>query len=75
MEIKTKHNIGDKVFVIDTKEAKIKAFEIGRISAYVSPVFDNNQTVNYSSNDSYESYPEENCFKTQDELIAYMTRE
>lgn len=75
MEIKTKHDVGDKVFVIDKKECKIKQFEIGRVSVFVSQVFNNGQQVNYSAIDNYDSYPEEDCFESKEELVDFLTRE
>lgn len=74
MNITTKFNIGDKVCTIDKNTMKVKAFEIGLISVYVSKT--GKPSVNYrASGDGYtgDSYEEEFCFPNETELLAYIT--
>ena len=73
MQIETKYNIGDKVFVIDKKEIKVKEMEISFI--FVDVKFDRSLEVKYGEKGLYESYPEAMCYPTKQELIDYLTRE
>lgn len=66
MEIKTKFDIGDKVWVLKDgkdKELEIKSIIIG------------NGDVWYDNSEAYlvfQPHKEEQCFATKDELIAYI---
>ncbi len=74
MNIQTKFNIGDKVCTIDKKTLKVKTFEIGSLSVYVSK--NGKPSVNYrASDDGYtgDSHEEEFCFPNETELLAYIT--
>ncbi len=74
MNIQTKFNIGDKVCTIDKKTLKVKTFEIGSLSVYVSK--NGKPSVNYhASDDGYsgDSYDEEFCFSNENELLAFIT--
>lgn len=74
MNIQTKFNIGDKVCTIDKNTMKVKAFEIGSMSVYVSKT--GKLSVNYrASGDGYtgDSYEEEFCFPNETELLSYIT--
>ena len=67
MEIKTKYNVGDKLWTI--KDCKAYEFEVEIISVYVnSESIDVKyyQKGNILSTDSHE---EKNCFSTKTELI------
>lgn len=72
MIIKTKFNIGDKVFTIDTTYLKVREFEVNRINAFTV-----GDTVNvrlYDS-ESYNAngYDENKCFHTEAELMTFIT--
>ena len=74
MNIQTTYNVGDKVCTIDKKTLKVKTFEIGSLSVYVSK--SGKPSVNYrATDDSYtgDSYEEEFCFSTESELSASIT--
>ena len=74
MNIQTKFNIGNKVCTIDKKTLKVKYFEIGSLSVYVSK--SGKPSVNYrATDDSYtgDSHEEEFCFANENELLAYIT--
>jgi len=74
MNIQTKFNVGDKAFTIDKLTMKVKAFEIGSMSVYVSKT--GKTSVNYraSGNDyTGDSYDEEFCFPNEAELLSYIT--
>lgn len=74
MNITTKFNIGDKVCTIDKKTFKVKEFEIGSMSVYVSD--DGKPDINYrASDDGYsgDRYEEEFCFTNENELLDYIT--
>lgn len=73
MEIKTKFNIGDKVYTIDPKTIKIKGFKVARISAFTTT--NGNVIVNlYPKDNSFLSdyYEENKCFSSQEELIKFI---
>lgn len=69
MEIKTKHSIGDKVWIIHNSKAvevEIKSVIADRKGIYYS---------NASSAYVFNPIPETQCFPTKDELIKYVTAE
>ena len=74
MNIQTTYNVGDKVCTIDKKTLKVKTFEIGSLSVYVSK--SGKPSVNYrATDDSYtgDSHEEEFCFANESELLTYIT--
>ena len=72
MNIKTKFNIGDKVFTIDTNTLKVKNFEVKRISTFTA---DGTTSVTLHDGDSYLSngFDEGKCFMTEAELMTFIT--
>ena len=72
MIIKTKFNIGDKVFSINTNTMKVKKFDVKRITSYT--VGDKTSVTLYDS-DSYtaDGYDESKCFATEKELMDFIT--
>lgn len=73
MNIHTKFNIGDNVCTIDKKTLKVKTFEIGSLSVYVSKA--GKPSISYrASEDGYsgDSYEEEFCFANENELMEYI---
>lgn len=74
MTIKTKFNIGDKVFTINTNTLKVYGFEVKRISAYtegngvIVTLYDD---VSYTAN----NFNEDKCFATEPELMTFITRD
>lgn len=73
MDIKTRFNIGDKVFTIDKKTMKVREFEIGSASVFASK--DEKLDVKYYDNEYYsrDGYEESFCFATEKELLGFIT--
>ena len=72
MTIKTKFDVGDKVFTIDSSTLKVKEFEVSRIATYTKN--DETSVSLYPKGDfSTSGYDESKCFSTQAELITYVT--
>lgn len=70
MNITTKFSIGDELFAIDKKTAKAVKFKVGRIFVHVPQK--GTPKVEYWSEEASvldESYREDVCFATIDELI------
>lgn len=70
MNITTKFSIGDELFAIDKKTAKAVKFKVGRIFVHVTQK--GTPKVGYWREEASvldESYGEEVCFVTIDELI------
>ena len=70
MDITTKFSIGDELFAIDKKTAKAVKFKVGRIFVHVTQK--GTPKVEYWREEASvldESYREDVCFKTIDELI------
>ena len=70
MDITTKFSIGDELFAIDKKTAKAVKFMVGRIFVHVTK--EGTPRVEYFGEDMPilgESYKEDVCFATIDELI------
>ena len=70
MNITTKFSIGDELFAIDKKTAKAVKFKVGRIFVHVNK--EGVSKVEYYREDSSlleETYKEDVCFATIDELI------
>lgn len=70
MDITTKFSIGDELFTIDKKTAKAVKFMVGRIFVHVTK--EGTLRVEYFGEDMPilgESYKEDACFATIDELI------
>mgnify|MGYP000049129599 FL=1 len=68
MEIKTKYNVGDKLWTV--KNCKAYEFEVDRI--YVSIGKEEKPSVTYYPKDgiiSSDSYTEQNCYKSREDLI------
>ncbi len=74
MDAHTKFNVGDSVFTIDKKTMKIRGFEIG--SVFVGSTEKNVVKISYhAKGDSAfeENIPEEHCFPTEKELLAFVS--
>lgn len=71
MDITTKFKSGDEVFTIDPKTMKAKKFKVYAVSTYSA---DNKASVSLHEDDSVycNSYDEDKCFATEDELKAYV---
>lgn len=70
MNITTKFSIGDELFAIDKKTAKAVKFKVGRIFVHVTQK--GTPKVEYWREEASvldESYREDICFATIDELI------
>ena len=70
MNITTKFSIGDELFAIDKKTAKAVKFKVGRIFVHVSKK--GTPKVEYFGEEASildETYKEDVCFATIDELI------
>lgn len=70
MDITTKFSIGDELFAIDKKTAKAVKFKVGRIFVHVTQK--GTPKVEYWREEASvldESYREDVCFATIDELI------
>lgn len=70
MNITTKFSIGDELFAIDKKTAKAVKFKVGGIFVHISQK--GTPKVEYFGEDMTilgESYKEDVCFTTIDELI------
>lgn len=70
MNITTKFSIGDELFAIDKKTAKAVKFKVGRIFVHVTQK--GTPKVEYWREEASvldESYREDVCFATIDELI------
>lgn len=68
MEIKTKYNVGDKLWTV--KNCKAYEFEVDRI--YVCIGKEGQPSVTYYPKDgimSSDSYTEQNCYKSREDLI------
>ena len=73
MVINTKFSIGDELFAIDKKTAKAVKFKVGRIFVHVTK--EGTSKVEYWREEAFlleESYSEDVCFATMDELIAHI---
>lgn len=72
MKIETKFNEGDSVFTIDTSTLKVKNFKVDHIGTYTS---NGKTTVTLYDGSSVvgKGYEETKCFRTEAELIAYVT--
>lgn len=72
MEIKTKFNINDKVFTIDTKTLKMKEIEIGSVCVFADE--DGNRVKYIAKGESLmsDSYKEDVCFGTDQELLNHI---
>lgn len=66
MEIKTKYNVGDTLYTIE--HFKIIKFEVARIYAFA---YESGVNIQYSSK-GYIDYKEDECFRTEDELIKQL---
>ncbi len=69
MEIKSKYNVGDIIFTIDG--FKIVRFEVKSVSVLAD---ENGVSVYYNRNGSYHSYPEKECFDSENSLINFIKR-
>lgn len=74
MDIKTKFNVGDKVFTIDKETFKMKRFVVGSVSIWA----DDDTMVTYYPKkeeivDYSERYKENVCFASENELLSYIT--
>lgn len=70
MNITTKFSIGDELFAIDKKTAKAVKFKVGRIFVHVNQK--GTSKVEYFGEETSildETYKEDVCFATIDELI------
>ena len=76
MVIKTKFNVGDKVFTLDAKKVAITDFIISSLTV---AVYDDRQSVYYYPKKegvigSSEMVEENRCFQTKEDLIEHLTR-
>ena len=71
MDFKTKFNIGDEVFTIDTRTLQIKKFKVARIAVSMT---ESSQSASLYPDTSYlsDSYEDDKCFPSQDELLKYI---
>ena len=70
MEIKTKYDVGDTIFYLDTEETRIKSIVIG----YVSACFNGEQsTVSYYPKGSLHSVGEERAFPSREALLERLS--
>ena len=70
MTIKTKYNVGDKVYTIDKNSMKVLPFKIKTIVS----ISDESTAVRLTpEGKDYDSYDEKRCFPSEDELIRYIT--
>lgn len=69
MDIKSKYNVGDIIFTIDG--FKIVRFEVKSVSVLAD---ENGVSVYYNRNGSYHSYPEKECFDSENSLINFIKR-
>lgn len=74
MTVKTKFNIGDKVFTIDTNTLKVKEFVIMRM--FINIHKEKNMVFLYDD-DTYNgtSYDETKCFPSEKELMDFIKPE
>lgn len=71
--ITTKFNVGDKACTIDTKTMKIREFEIGGISAFITQEKSVNVGYRAKGDTVFDpTYDEEKCFATKHELLDYI---
>ena len=73
MDITTKFSIGDELFAIDKKTAKAVKFKVGRIFVHVTK--EGTPKVEYFGEGTSildETYKEDVCFATIDELIEHV---
>jgi len=69
--ITTKFNVGDKVFTIDKETMKIREITVGTVSAIITN--GGKTKVSYYDEKSYtESYDENVCFASKQELLDYI---
>ena len=71
MTIKTKFEIGDKVFTIDKKTLKVLRFEVSSICASINSY--GNIVHLYPKEGSGVFYDEKLCFDSEEKLIQYVT--
>lgn len=71
MEIKTKFNVGDKVFTIDNNSFRIKEFKVGSMMVFFNDT-GNLRTTLYPTDDYMSSYDEDRCFPTKEDLLKYI---
>lgn len=64
MEIKTRYNLGDKVWTV--QNCKAVQMEITEISI-------NKERISYRGDIGYTTFPEDNCFITKKSLVNYLT--
>lgn len=69
MQVTTKFNVGDELYTI--ANMKIVKFKVSSLSIFVDK---NLTTVSYFG-DGYDSYKEDNCFRTEDELLNFLRRD
>ena len=69
MKLERKWNVGDELYTI--ANMKVVKFEVSALSIFACKDFTN---VSYFDN-GYNSYKEENCFKTEDELLNFLRRD
>lgn len=67
MEIKSKYNVGDTLYTIE--DMKVLKFEVYAVSSFWSKHVNG---VSYHRSDSFSSYAEEKCFKSETELINHL---
>lgn len=74
MDIKTKFNVGDKVFTLDKETFKMKRFVVGSVSIWAD---DDTMVTYYPKKEESvtfnERYNENMCFASENELLSHIT--
>ena len=74
MDIKTRFNVGDKVFTLDKETFKMREFTVGSVSIWVD---DDTRVSYYPKKDEVvdfnERYDENVCFASENELLGHVT--
>ena len=71
MNITTKFNVGDTIFTINPSTLKAIAFKVANIDVFAR---NGKLDIRYATEKDYpyETYKEEMCFKTREELEAHI---
>lgn len=64
MEILPKYKLGDSLWTIE--KCKAKSFEV---TAIITKTTEEGTIISYQANSEYNSYPENVCFSSKEELI------
>lgn len=69
MKLESKWNVGDELYTI--ANMKVVKFKVSYLSIFAGKDAIN---VSYYGN-NYDSYKEDNCFKTEEELLNFLRRD